>query len=131
MWQSLIGPVTSVLSWATTSVTNYFEHKQKIKVLQQEAEIKRAERESASIADSDTQSVIDQKGTWKDEYIVLIVTLPVVGCFIPGLVPYIKTGFETLSTVVPEWYVSLYGVVVLSVMGARLFHRYVLPRIKK
>lgn len=127
----MLTTVLNVAGLIIGPLTDYLAHRRKIKELTREAEIKAAENLAENIADADAQSVIDQKNTWKDEYITLIVTLPIVGCFIPPLAPYVKQGFEILKGSVPEWYVMLYAVIVLAVMGVRLFHKYVLPKVGK
>lgn len=45
---------------------------------------------------------IDQSG-WRAEWLTLLLSIPLVGAFIPPMVPYIKKGFEVLAEM-PEWY---------------------------
>jgi len=41
--------------------------------------------------------------SWKDEYLVILLTAPVILCFIPGLEQYALNGFKILEST-PEWY---------------------------
>ena len=41
--------------------------------------------------------------SWKDEYITVLVTLPLWLIFIPGVEPHVLGGFATLAQT-PEWY---------------------------
>lgn len=62
---------------------------------------------------------LDQSG-WKDEYWTLVLSIPLVMCFIPGLVKYVKDGFEVLQTT-PEWYRYAIGIAISSAFGVRQF----------
>jgi len=41
--------------------------------------------------------------SWKDEFWTIIFAIPLVLCFIPSCVDYVKQGFIVLNTT-PEWY---------------------------
>jgi hypothetical protein len=52
----------------------------------------------------DLSAMDGMKYSWKDEYLVILLTLPVIGSFIPGLDVYIATGFDVLKNNTPDWY---------------------------
>jgi len=58
---------------------------------------------------------IDKSG-WKDEYFTIILSLPAVLCFVPGMVGYVVDGFSALHTC-PEWYQWALMVAVASAFG--------------
>jgi hypothetical protein len=41
--------------------------------------------------------------SWKDEWFTIILSIPLIGAFIPEAVPYIMSGFDALERT-PEWY---------------------------
>ena len=41
--------------------------------------------------------------SWKDEWFTIILSIPLIGAFIPDFVPYIMAGFQALQAT-PEWY---------------------------
>lgn len=47
----------------------------------------------------------DAQSSWKDEFWTILLAIPLVMAFIPGLGGYVKAGFDTLESSVPEWYV--------------------------
>lgn len=52
----------------------------------------------------------DQSG-WKDEYLVVLWSIPAIMCFMPGMQGYVRDGFHILATVTPEWYpIGLLGI---------------------
>ena len=60
---------------------------------------------------------LDQSG-WKDEYWTIILSIPMVMCFIPGLVVYVERGFMVLQET-PEWYRYVIGIAIGSAFGVR------------
>ena len=44
-----------------------------------------------------------EQSSWKDEYWTLILSIPLIMCFIPGLLQYVQAGFEALNST-PPWY---------------------------
>lgn len=54
--------------------------------------------------------------SWKDEYITILISIPVIMCFIPGLSDYAIQGFQILETT-PEWFRYSFGVVVAAAFG--------------
>jgi len=130
MWQNLISPITTILGWGMTTLTEYIEHKRQLKLLERQAEIEAAKVEIANAANADAVAVEDAKKSWKDEITLAVIYVPFVGCFIPGAAPYIKQGFMIINTVVPNWFTALFTALCLSVMGARVMAKHILPRIK-
>lgn len=57
--------------------------------------------------------------SWKDEYWTIVLSLALIGCFIPAVAPHIEEGFKILETM-PEFYQYWLGVCVLTSFGMRL-----------
>lgn len=58
---------------------------------------------------------IDRSG-WKDEYFTIILSLPAILCFVPGMVEYVVAGFNALRGC-PDWYQWMLGIAVGSAFG--------------
>jgi hypothetical protein len=54
-------------------------------------------------AQMDVESMKGMAFSWKDEYLLLLFSVPLILCFIPPMVPYVKEGFAVLKTL-PLWY---------------------------
>lgn len=65
-----------------------------------DAKVKKVELE----AQMDLSAVDGMRYSWKDEFLVLLLAAPYVGCFIPPIAPYIDQGFKILESSTPEWY---------------------------
>ena len=60
---------------------------------------------------------VDQGG-WKDEWLTLLISIPLIASFVPGMEGWVSRGFEVLSET-PEWYRHLVGVVFAAAFGVR------------
>ena len=58
---------------------------------------------------------IDRSG-WKDEYFTIVLSLPAILCFIPGMVEHVSAGFNALIGC-PDWYQWMLGIAVGSAFG--------------
>ncbi|MFT5879562.1 MAG: hypothetical protein ACI86X_000666 [Moritella sp.] len=87
-----------------------------LKAAVSEAKAKRAVAGDNNAAALDELS-IGQRG-WKDEYLLLVTTAPLILCFIPDYSNYVALGFEALSTV-PEYYWYGLGMVYVDTFGFR------------
>ena len=120
---TILAAIAGIIPGIFSAATDYVTYKREIKMLERQAEIEAAKAEVVAAGNADAEQVKDNKKSWKDEYVMLIVTLPIVGCFIPIAQPYVAEGFKMLATL-PEWYVGLYITVVLCILGARTYMKY-------
>ena len=112
---------------AGASVVQYFNKKQelkqnlklaklegKVRVAEAKAnfELKKLEGDQAW-----SQAMIANSG-WKDEYVLVLLSIPLVFVFIPGAADYILAGFNVLGST-PEWYRWLIVVVFAAVYGVK------------
>ena len=52
----------------------------------------------------DLSAMEGMRFSWKDEYLLVLLTMPVIGSFIPGMEVYIAAGFDVLKDHTPDWY---------------------------
>lgn len=69
-------------------------------------------------ADWDTNAQQDMKTSWKDEFYVILFSIPLIMAFIPDMQDIVLKGFETLNKT-PDWYMLLVIGIVASVFGLR------------
>lgn len=62
------------------------------------------------------------KDSWKDEWFTLVLSIPAIMAFVPGLAPYVELGFHALSTT-PEWYQYSLLVAIGASFGVRLWEK--------
>lgn len=66
--------------------------------------------------DNWNQASIANSG-WKDEWFVILLSIPMVMCFVPGGATYVADGFRALNDNTPEWYQYAFLVAVASSFG--------------
>ena len=113
MWQALIGPIADLAGgW----IKGKIEEKKAI----QEAKIERIKTD----ADWEARMADASANSWKDEYLIVILTLPVIfigyGVATDNLdiISRVNSGFETLSSL-PEWYQYLLFIGVSASFGLK------------
>lgn len=79
-----------------------------------------AKSEAKAKAAQDWETVAQQNAgnSWKDEWLTVLFSLPLVMCFIPSAVPYVKEGFAVLEEM-PQWYQYMLSVIVAASFGVR------------
>jgi hypothetical protein len=72
----------------------------------------------AAEIDLDKINTESMANSWKDEFLLLLFSVPVIMCFIPGLAMYVTAGFVALSGT-PVWYQVIFVVICLTIYGHR------------
>ena len=73
-------------------------------------------------ADATWETEQIQNSGWKDEYVLIVLSIPLIGCFIPATAPWVLKGFEILSKT-PQWYQWLILLIFTAVYGIRIWRR--------
>lgn len=106
---------------------DYLEGRRKIKQAELDSKLKinevKTQTQAEVIKDSQKADIawentsLKQSG-WKAEYWTIVLSIPLIMCFIPGLVPYVVAGFAALSNT-PLWYQYTVGIAIGSAFGVR------------
>jgi len=59
---------------------------------------------------------------WKDEFVLILLSVPMILSFIPGTVGYVEAGFAALNQT-PDWYQWLILAVFAAIYGIRIWRR--------
>ena len=73
---------------------------------------------SKSIADWETLQARNAGQSWKDEYLVILFSIPLILAFVPSTVPFVMEGFAALEQM-PDWYKYSLSVIVGASFGVR------------
>ncbi|MEA2036986.1 MAG: hypothetical protein U9O94_10535, partial [Nanoarchaeota archaeon] len=132
-WFSVVG---DVLGAVVAPVTKWVEGNEERKTLLVEQEDKQLERQhqinlrkidvaqelakqgQKIEADWDTNAQNNMKHTWKDEWFVILFSIPLIGAFVPALQEAVLQGFNVLEQT-PEWYRWLLAGIVVATFGLR------------
>jgi hypothetical protein len=122
---------TKIIEGVTGPVADYFVKRQqlkydlKVKRLENQAKMEDAKAQRAiKELDSDTAWELKQleKQGWKDDWVLILLSIPLVLVFIPQLAPFIYQGFAVLATT-PDWYRWLIMLVFTAIYGIRIWRR--------
>jgi hypothetical protein len=126
--QKLLGAVTGNLG---AEAVDYFKQRQQLKntleLAKLQGKIDAAKAEAAyKVADLqyDDQWELAQiaNSGFKDEYVLIILSVPLVLCFIPYTAPWVLAGFGILKAC-PGWYQGLLVAIFSAVYGIRVWRR--------
>ena len=118
MLQALIGPIANLAG-------TWFENK--VEKTKAEGQAKVAEaRARATVAEKVAAGEVAWEGkmadatvdSWKDEFALVVLLLPAILVFIPGMREYVKEGFEVLATL-PDWYQYLLYIAISASFGIK------------
>lgn len=118
MIQALIGPLAGLAgSWLESKVE---QTKAKGAVAKAKAEAEAEVMKTAATHDSKWELIMAQstQSSFKDEIVTVIVLIPVVLVFIPGMEDVVKNGFDRLNEL-PDWYQYLVFLVCSAALGIK------------
>ena len=119
MIQALIGPLTELAGGWLKSKADKQAADAKLKLTEAEAKAKIMLSKETSVADWERIMAQGTQTSWKDEYLVLLFSVPLILCFTGewGRTA-VAEGFTALEEM-PEWYQYTLGVIVASSFAVR------------
>lgn len=99
------------------------KRKDEIEQEKHNAQVKRLQSGETHAANLDELS-IKERG-YKDEFILLVVFIPLILSFLPDYAEHVKAGFEALKEI-PDYYWYVVFAVVIDTLGMRAMVRYLL-----
>ena len=110
MW----GAITAIFSPLGEVAKTWLQGRQAI----QEAKIEREVKALTHEANWDEVQAQASQNSWKDEWLTILISIPLIMAFVPGMEAYIYAGFKVLEDC-PDWYQYLVGVVFAASFGIK------------
>lgn len=92
---------------------------------QQEIDLRKIEKQGEldianqqATTDYDIQALKQSERSWKDEYLTILLSLPVIGSFIPGVQDSVVLGWDYLAKA-PVWFQVAFIGVIAATFGLR------------
>jgi len=100
------------------------EHQNNLELLKAQGERQADLIKSGLAADASWEMTFAQQAasSWKDEYTLLVVSIPLVMAFVPGMSGYVTAGFDAFSKT-PMWYQLMVQTIFYATFGIRLWRR--------
>ena len=76
-----------------------------------------------STTDWEMQQAQNSQSSWKDEWFTLVLSIPLLGAFVPSMVPYIHEGFRVLNDM-PDFYKGFLGAAVAASFGVKALSKW-------
>jgi len=128
-WSALIEPVVSIVKeplveWQkrktleVEQIDKQLDRQHELNIKKIDVALELAKQGQKIEADWDTNAQQDMKTSWKDEYLTILFSVPLILAFFPQTQDAVLKGFETLAKT-PEWYMMLVMGIVAGVFGLR------------
>ena len=125
-WLSILGDIPG-------AVASYFNERQRIKAESQKRRdefedaihkrrLELIEQGLAADANWEMEFARQAATSWKDEYTLLVVSVPLVLAFVPGMAPLVAAGFTAFAAT-PLWYQAMVQVLFYATVGIRFWRR--------
>jgi len=118
MLQSLIGPIAELAGGWLNAKTQAQQANAKLKLTEAETRSKILLSKETSVADWERIMAQGSQSSWKDEWFVIILSLPLILCWIPAAEGWVERGFEQLNKA-PDWYFYSLGIAISASFGVR------------
>ena len=118
MLNLLIKPLLGVAGDVVKGVVDTRKAKAEQKITEIKAKTSLMEKQIKGEVDWDLEAIKNTQGSWKDEYLTILFSIPLLLCFLPFTVEYVERGFEALSQT-PDWYKYTLGVIVSASFGIK------------
>ena len=118
MLTALIGPISQLAGTWLEGKVEKTKAETGAKVAKAKAEAVIMEKKATGEIDWDLEAIKGSQNSWKDEWLVILFSIPLILAFIPGMEEVVANGFAQLETM-PEWYQYSLGVIVAASFGVR------------
>jgi hypothetical protein len=118
MLTALIGPISNIASTWLEGKVEEKKAQSASKVAKAQAEAVVMQKKATGEIDWDLEMARGSQSSWKDEWLTILFSIPLILAFIPGMEEVVANGFAQLNSM-PEWYQYSLGVIVAASFGVR------------
>jgi len=118
MLNLLIGPIADLAGTWLNGKVEKTKAEAATKVAKAKAEAVIMEKKATGEIDWDLEMARGSANSWKDEWLTILFSIPLILAFVPGMEEVVANGFARLNEM-PEWYQYSLGVIVAASFGVR------------
>ena len=118
MWTALVGQIADLAGTWLNGKVEKTKAEAATKVAKAKAEAVIMEKKATGEIDWDLEMAKGSQSSWKDEWLTILFSIPLILAFVPGMEEVVKNGFAQLQAM-PEWYQYSLGVIVAASFGVR------------
>jgi len=117
--------ILDIITGGLGIVKGLIDNKKAKQEKQQEIDLRKIEKQGEldianqqATTDYDIQALKQSERSWKDEYLTILLSLPVIGSFIPGVQDSVVLGWDYLAKA-PAWFQVAFIGVIAATFGLR------------
>jgi hypothetical protein len=118
MLTTLIGPIANLAGTWLEGKVEKTKAETGAKVARAKAEATIMEKKATGELEWDLEMARGSQSSWKDEWLVILFSVPLILAFIPGMEGVVANGFTQLEAM-PQWYQYSLGIIVAASFGVR------------
>ena len=118
VWQLLAKPLLGVVADGVKGFVDTKKDKTQLKVTEIKAQTKLKQDQIAGKVAWEQSAVDQMQGSWKDEVSLIVLLVPAVLVFIPGMTEHVERGFIALQQL-PEYYQHLLYIAISASFGIK------------
>ncbi len=118
MLTALIGPISQLAGTWLEGKVEKTKAETGAKVARAKAEATIMEKKATGELEWDLEMARGSQSSWKDEWLVILFSVPLILAFIPGMEGVVANGFAQLEAM-PQWYQYSLGIIVAASFGVR------------
>jgi|TARA_R100001510_G_scaffold21404_1_gene18705 hypothetical protein len=118
VWQLLAKPLLGVVADGVKGFVDTKKAKTQLKVTEIKAQTKLKQDQIAGKVAWEQSAVDQMQGSWKDEVSLIVLLVPAVLVFIPGMTEHVERGFIALQQL-PEYYQHLLYIAISASFGIK------------
>jgi hypothetical protein len=118
MLTALIGPIANLAGTWLEGKVEKTKAETGARVARAKAEATIMEKKATGELEWDLEMARGSQSSWKDEWLVILFSVPLILAFIPGMEGVVANGFSQLEAM-PQWYQYSLGIIVAASFGVR------------
>ena len=118
MLTALIGPIANLAGTWLEGKVEKTKAETGARVARAKAEATIMEKKATGELEWDLEMARGSQSSWKDEWLVILFSVPLILAYIPGMEGVVSNGFAQLETM-PQWYQYSLGIIVAASFGVR------------
>ena len=118
MLTALIGPIANLAGTWLEGKVEKTKAETGARVARAKAEATIMEKKATGELEWDLEMARGSQSSWKDEWLVILFSVPLILAFIPGMEGVVANGFAQLEAM-PQWYQYSLGIIVAASFGVR------------
>ena len=103
MLGALIGPIASLAGTFLQGQLEKTKANNEVKVATAKAKAIVIQRQATGEIEWDIEAIKGSTSSWKDEWLTILFSIPLILAFVPGMEEVVSNGFIQLNRM-PEWY---------------------------